>query len=81
MCEHDSDEDAIVLISQYFLVLSRHFFDEGDTETDRGEVVELVYCVGLENRSIGNGTEGSNPSLSARLLGLVKIGQFAPYIR
>ena len=81
MCEHDSDEDAIVLISQYFLVLSRHFFDEGDTEADRGEVVELVYCVGLENRSIGNGTEGSNPSLSARLLGLVKIGQFAPYIR
>lgn len=27
----------------------------------------MVDCVGLENRSAGNGTVGSNPSLSARL--------------
>lgn len=33
-----------------------------------GEMAELVYCTGLENRRAGNGTGGSNPSFSAHFM-------------
>ena len=38
-----------------------------------GEVLELVEQAGLENRCTLTGTVGSNPTLSANLIQLIKL--------